>query len=153
MIRPYTPDDLDAVLDVWHQASLLAHSFLTEEFFEAERQLIADHWLPAADVSVYESDGDVIGFLALIGNEVGAIFVRPTHHGRGVGRSLMDYARDSRPYLELDVFEANAIGRRFYDAYGFRLVDRHIDETTGQPALRLRLDRPKGADGGTLGSA
>jgi putative acetyltransferase len=128
------------VLDAWYQASLVAHSFLTEDFFESERQQIAEHWLPRADVVVYEIDGAVVGFLALIGNEVGAIFVLPAHQGRGIGRSLMDHARNSRPFLELDVFEANAIGRRFYHAYGFRIVDRHIHEATGQPELRLRLD-------------
>jgi putative acetyltransferase len=53
----------------------------------------------------------------------------------------MDRARDSRPYLELDVFEANAIGRRFYDAYGFEFVGRHIHQASGQPQLRLRLEK------------
>jgi putative acetyltransferase len=142
MIRPYASGDLDEVLDVWYRASLIAHSFLTEDFFESERLLIAEHWLPMADVFVYETAGSVIGFLALVGNEVGAIFVLPAHQGRGVGRSLMDQARRSRPFLELDVFEANALGRRFYDAYGFRLVERTLDEATGQPTLRLRLDYP-----------
>ena len=36
----------------------------------------------------------------------------------------MDRARESRAFLELNVLEANAIGRRFYDAYGFEFVDR-----------------------------
>ena len=58
----------------------------------------------------------------------------------GIGRALMDQARASRPFLELDVFEANSIGRRFYEAYGFRQVDRHIHEETEQNVLRLRLD-------------
>jgi putative acetyltransferase len=139
MIRPYVDDDLDALLDVWHRASLIAHSFLSEEFFETERREIADHWLPMAETMVYESGGRVVGFLALIGTEVGAVFVDPDYQGRGIGRSLMDRARDSRPVLELNVFEANGIGRRFYAAYGFELSDRHVNEATGQPELRLRL--------------
>ncbi len=53
----------------------------------------------------------------------------------------MDGARNSRPFLELSVFEANSTGRRFYDAYGFESVNRHIDEETGQSELRLRLER------------
>ena len=52
----------------------------------------------------------------------------------------MDRARESRSYLELNVFEANSIGRRFYDAYGFVFVGRHANEAAGQPELRLRLD-------------
>ena len=140
VIRPYTEDDLGEVLDVWYQASLVAHSFLTEEFLATERRQVAEHWLPMAETMVYETEGRVVGFLALIGNEVGAIFVDPNFQRRGIGRALMDRARDSRPFLELNVLEANATGRGFYDAYGFEFVDQHVGEATGQPELRLRLD-------------
>ena len=138
-IRPYTEDDLGELLDVWYRASLIAHSFLSEEFFETERREIAERWLPVAETAVYEIDGRVVGFVALIGNEVGAIFVDPDYQGRGIGRALMDAALESCPYLELDVFEANSIGRRFYAAYGFTMVDRHMNESVGQPEFRLRL--------------
>jgi len=131
------------LLDVWYRASLIAHSFLPEEFFETERRQIVEHWLPIAQTMVYETDGRVVGFLALIGNEVGAIFVDPDYQSRGIGRALMDAARVSRPCLELDVFEANVIGRSFYDVYGFEFVDRHVNEATGQPELRLRLGRTR----------
>jgi putative acetyltransferase len=147
MIRPYIDEDLGGLLDVWYRASLIAHSFLSEEFFETERRLIAERWLPIAETMVYETSGRVVGFLALIGNEVGAIFVDPDSQGRGIGRALMDAARDSRPFLELDVFEANSIGRRFYDAYGFEFVNRHVNEAVGEPELRLRLGKTRPEEG------
>lgn len=140
MIRPYADHDLGELLDVWYRASLIAHSFLSDEFFDTERRLIAESWLPMAETTVYETDGRVVGFLSLIGNEVGAIFVDPDRQGGGIGRALMDHARDSRPYLELNVFEANSAGRRFYAAYGFEFVDRHTNVDTGQAELRLRFD-------------
>jgi putative acetyltransferase len=150
MIRPYADEDLGGLLDVWYRASRLAHSFLSEDFFEKERSQIAEHWIPAAETVVYEGDRRVVGFLALIGNEVGGLFVDPDHQGRGIGRALMDTARDSRPFLELDVFEANSAGCRFYAAYGFKVVARHIGEVTGQPELRLRFEggRPQGDEPG-----
>ena len=80
----------DAELDVWYRSSLIAHSFLTEEFFAAERQEIAHDLLPMTETTVYESDGRVVGFVSLIENEVGAIFVDPDHQRRGIGRALMD---------------------------------------------------------------
>ena len=143
MIRPYEADDLEELLDVWYQASLIAHPFLSADFLEAERHEIADVWLPAAETMVYERDDRVVGFLSLIGNEVGAIFVDPDLQRGGIGRTLMDAAREAGPYLELSVFEANAIGRSFYAAYGFELVERRQNEETGQPELRLRIDNPK----------
>ncbi len=138
-VRPYIDEDLEELLDVWYRASLMAHPFLSEKFFENERREIAEQWLPIAETMVYETGGRVVGFVALIGNEVGAIFVDPDCQGRGIGRALMDAARASRPFLELDVFEANSIGRRFYAAYGFVFVSRHMNEAVGHPELRLRL--------------
>ncbi len=99
-----------------------------------------DQWLPIAETTVYELDGRVVGFLSLIGTEVGGFFVHPDHQRRGIGRALMDDAKESRPFLELDVFAANSIGRRFYDSYGFEQVDSHIHDETGHVELRLRLD-------------
>lgn len=140
MIRAFSSNDLEELLDVWYRSSLIAHSFLSTEFLAEERREIADIWLPMSETMVYESNGRVVGFLALIENEVGGVFVDPDYQCRGIGRSLMDRARDSRPFLELNVFEANSVARRFYDAYGFELADRHIHEPSGQPELRLRLD-------------
>lgn len=140
MIRPYVSSDTDQLIAVWYRASLIAHPFLSETFLEAERGQIIEQWLPATETTVYEVDGRVVGSISLMDTEVGGLFVDPDHQGKGIGRALVDHARETRPFLELDVFEANSIGRRFYDRYGFRFVSRHIHEETGQPQLRLRLD-------------
>jgi putative acetyltransferase len=140
MIRAYTSRDTDDLLDVWYRASLVAHPFLSESFLEEERSEIGQKWLPIAETSVYEVDGRVVGFISLVGNEVGGIFVDPACQGQGIGRALMDHARRSRAFLELDVFEANDTARRFYDSYGFQFVDRHFNDSAGQPELHLRLD-------------
>jgi len=140
MIRPYSTDDLDDVLDAWYLASLEAHPFLDKDFFEMERTLISGQFLPASESWVFEIHGRVVGSISLLDNEVGGIFVTPAHQNQGIGRALMDHVAATRPCLELEVFEANAIGRRFYDAYGFRAVSEDSCEATGHPVIRLRLD-------------
>ena len=139
MIRRYADSDLDEVLDAWYEASIVAHSFLPPEFFVTERQLLAERWLPSAETYVDERDGRVVGFISLVGDEVGGLFVHPEHQGHGVGRALLDHARSSRSSLELEVFEENAIGRRFYAAYGFEPIGSRLDEETGHTQLRLHL--------------
>jgi len=79
----------------------------------------------------------VAGIVSLIGNEVGAIFVHPDYQGRGIGRALMDHVASLRDYLYLDVFEENAVGRRFYDRYGFQFERKHVHEPTGQMQIRM----------------
>ena len=138
-IRPYAEDDLASVLEVWYRASLIAHAFVPEGFFERERAEITDRLMPIAETTVYEIDDTIVGFVSTIGNEVGAIFVDPGSQGAGIGRALMDAVSVSRPYLELNVFERNEIGRRFYDAYGFEFKSRHHNLVAGEPELRLRF--------------
>ena len=93
VIRPYTDDDLGEVLDAWYLASLEAHSFLSEDFFDAERERLSDMWLPGSDTSVFEVGGHVVGFVSMVGNEVGGIFVTPERQNQGVGRALRTTSR------------------------------------------------------------
>lgn len=138
-IRPYTAADLARVISAWENAARIAHPFVTEDFMDRERRKIPDLYLPNADTWVAEVEGTVVGFIAMMGNEVGAIFVEPDHQGRGVGQALMNKVRTLHDELEVEVFEANHIGRRFYERYGFTSLGRHFDKETGQTLLRLRL--------------
>ncbi len=140
MIRPYVADDLAAVVVVWDEASRIAHPFLDEQFFADEREQIASEWMPVADSSVFVLDGQVVGFVAMLGNEVGGLFVHPDHQRSGIGRALLDSVRATRPFLELDVFERNDLGRRFYAAYGFREIGRHVSDVGGEIEVRLRFE-------------
>jgi putative acetyltransferase len=148
LIREYQPSDLADVLGAWEAASAVAHSFLTPEFLQQERHNIPNVYLPNAETWVAESDGSVVGFIALIGNEVGAIFVHPSCHGAGFGKGLMDRARALRGELEVEVFSKNSIGRAFYDRYGFEFMHETVHEPTGQMVLRLALRaQPRGGEG------
>jgi putative acetyltransferase len=138
VIREYAPDDLGDVLSAWESASAVAHPFLTKQFVDQERINIPELYLPNAETWVVEESGQVIGFIALIGNEVGAIFVDPQFHGTGAGRALMDKAQALRGDLEVEVFKENAIGRKFYARYGFELLTESIHEPTGNALLRLK---------------
>lgn len=143
MIRKYRDQDLDDLLAAWASASEIAHPFLTQEFLASERDNIPNLYLPNAETWVFEYEGRVVGFVALLGNEVGAIFVHPNQQRRGVGRQLMDKAREIRGELVVEVFKANSIGRAFYAIYGFEIVAEKVHEQTGFDLLRLRLPSSK----------
>lgn len=142
MIREYQPADLPDLLSSWEAASKLAHPFLTPEFLAGERENIPNIYLPMAETWVAEFEGRVIGFVALIGNEVGAIFVHPNQHGKGFGRGLMDKARELRGELTVEVFADNRIGRDFYEKCGFKSIEEKVHEQTGFALCRLQLDGP-----------
>ena len=138
-IRQYQDSDHDAVLTSWEVATRLVHPFMTDEFIAAERKNTSEIYLPHTDTWVIEFDGKVKGFIALIGNEVGAIFLQPEFHGMGAGKALMDKAQELHGDLEVEVFKVNSMGRDFYSKYGFEFLEEKLHEPTGQPVLRLKF--------------
>lgn len=86
-----------------------------------------------------EVDSRVVGFISLMGNEVGGLFLHPQYHGKKLGKLMMDKAQSLHGDLEVEVFKKNHIGRRFYEQYGFNLVEEKIHEQTGEQVLRLKF--------------
>lgn len=144
-IRPYKASDLDAVLNAWEVATRLAHTFMSDEFIMQERKNVADLYLPNTDTWVAEIEGEfeggsaVQGFVALMNNEIGALFLQPSYHGKGIGKLLMDKAQALHRDLEVEVFKENQIGRNFYTRYGFKPLKESVHEATGQALLRLKF--------------
>ena len=68
------------------------------------------------------SGGEVIGFIRFTPKEVDDLYVLPTHHGKGIGKALLDEAKQhAGPELRLWVFQANTQARAFYVSQGFSL--------------------------------
>ncbi|MDJ0718308.1 MAG: GNAT family N-acetyltransferase [Prochloraceae cyanobacterium] len=147
MIREYKQEDLDDLLSTWTAASEIAHPFLTKEFLGKERENIAKVYLPNTQTWVCEEDGFVVGFVSLLGNEVGALFVHPKHHRKGIGRSLMDKVRAlGGGQLFVEVFAANKMGRGFYSKYGFEPIEHKLHKQTNLELIRLQLSAKRSLD-------
>ncbi|MCZ4695007.1 GNAT family N-acetyltransferase [Ancylomarina euxinus] len=141
MIRKYIESDIDEILEVWYQASRMAHPFLDADFMGMEKRNIRDVYIPNTSTWVYINEGLILGFISMMGNEVGAIFVRPDYHGKGIGRQLMDFVSDFHDIMEVEVFERNVVGRAFYDRYGFELLEELVHKETNNRLLRLRFKK------------
>ncbi len=137
-VRQYKDSDLKAVLSSWETATRLAHPFMTDEFIAQERINVAEIYMPNTDTWVIEIECNVEGFIALMGNEIGAIFLQPKFHGKGAGKLLMDKAKELHGDLEVEVFKDNSMGRNFYSQCGFEILEEKMHEPTGQQVLRLK---------------
>ena len=138
MIRKYRDTDVEELLDVWYQSSSIAHPFMEPAFMEQERQNIRKIYIPNTKTWVYTNEDGLDGFIAMMGNEVGAIFVRPERQGQGIGKELMDLVCQFHKEVEVEVFKDNKIGRRFYDKYGFKVIKELMHEETNRPVLRMK---------------
>jgi putative acetyltransferase len=143
-IRRYEDADLDEMLRIWYEASVIAHDFLPAEFWAGERETIRDVYIPMSETWLAEEDGrvvgGVVGFIALLDNKVGGLFIDPAHQRRGIGKMLLDHARSLRDgAMTVHVFKANAGARRFYERYGFTAVRESVEQTTGCEEIEMAL--------------
>ncbi|WP_084166532.1 GNAT family N-acetyltransferase [Stutzerimonas azotifigens] len=136
MIRPATPADMERVLAIWLKASLQAHDFIEPAFWEGKLEDMRTHYLPSADVRVYERDGTVLGFCALQENVLAALFVDPEAQGQGIGTALLCEARRlAGGHLELSVYQRNRDAVAFYQRHGFCQIDLRTDMRAGHVEL------------------
>lgn len=140
MIRDYHATDIDAVIALWRRSSDLAHPFLTPAFQDRVQDMLRGIFAAGtAEVSVAQDDGRVVGFIAMIGDQIAGLFVDPAFLGKGHGRALVEVAKTGRETLTVEVFAANGIGRAFYDRAGFSKSSESIHDDTGETLLHLQL--------------
>ena len=126
------------MLEIWEAAALIAHPFLSDEFHEMVKKAMKDMYLPNSDTWVYEESGNIIGFIAMLNNEIGGLFVAPNQQSKGIGTSLVNHMNQFHDTLEVEVFKKNNIGKPFYEKYGFKLIKEYVMEETNEKVLRLK---------------
>jgi len=139
MIRKHKEQDLEQIINVWYQSSTLAHPFLNSSFVEKVKSDMTNIYIPNSETWVYEIDNKIVGFISMLDNEIGGLFVLPKNHSKGIGTKLVDFIKKEHLDLEVEVFEKNLIGRKFYDKYGFQRIKKHNHKESGNEVLRLKL--------------
>jgi ribosomal protein S18 acetylase RimI-like enzyme len=122
-LRPADPADAPAITRVFQAAREHSLAFLPKLHTDAEDHAFFAGLLDRMDVTVAETGGTVVGFLALDGDEIDQLYVEPAHHRQGLGAALLAHAQAQRDHLELWVFQRNLNAIAFYEAHGFVIVD------------------------------
>ncbi|WP_327288543.1 GNAT family N-acetyltransferase [Streptomyces sp. NBC_01198] len=86
---------------------------------------VRDVVMAAAAVWVaVDGDGRIVGYAAVAGDELDALYLLAGVRRQGVGSALLGAAKAHRPGgLTLAVFQRNTGARAFYARHGFEVVD------------------------------
>lgn len=125
--RPAQPGDVEAVARVWHDAWHDGHDGRVPEELQPDRDPAYFRQRSAdllAHVTVAEGDGELLGVLIVLDDELQQLMVSAAARGRGVGRLLIAEAERqvaAAGYAEiwLAVVPGNETARRFYAACGW----------------------------------
>ena len=131
MIRRMQTADTDRVADIWLDANLEAHSFISPQYWKGNFNLVKE-MLPRVGVYVYENDWEIWGFIGLSGAYIEGIFVSGEMQSQGVGKRLLDFVKTKKTELRLNVYQKNTGAIRFYQREGFKILREGMDEATGE---------------------
>lgn len=131
MIRTYRETDLEEMVRIWYDASVIAHPFMLASFWASHKSVMKEKYLPLAENYVFEQEGKVMGFISLVGEKVCALFITPEAQERGTGKALLEYAKVLKGRLSLKVYRDNRRAIIFYEKSGFKAVGKEIDDHTG----------------------
>ncbi|WP_318365767.1 N-acetyltransferase [Enterobacter sp.] len=139
MIHEWHNNDTAPLLALWLESTTFAHPFIDEKYWQESEALVRDVYLPSASTWVWEEDGVVQGFISVMESQfVGALFVRPTALGKGIGRALLEHVKQRHEVLRLEVYQKNGRAMNFYHALGFRIEDSAWQEETHHPTWIMR---------------
>src|SRR5207253_10338178 len=141
-IRRYRDQDRAATarlwLESWRSTGLPVARLATEA---GNYQRIA-HELAGGWAAYLAWDSDrLVGFLALKPDTgcLDQLFVLPEAQGSGVGRALLDFAKDRQPNgLWLRTAADNLRACRFYERHGLRATETQIHPTLGHQTVIYR---------------
>jgi ribosomal protein S18 acetylase RimI-like enzyme len=116
------------IAELWHAGWHDAHPGHVPDELTATRTLAEfQHRAPhrTADTTVAEVDGQLAGFVMVVGDEVEQVYVAAAYRGTGVAEALLDdavrrVAAGGHREAWLAVVEGNTRARRFYERRGWR---------------------------------
>ena len=142
MIRKFETQDLDTVMQIWLHSNLDAHAFIAASFWTEHFEMVRD-MLPQAELYVHENEAprQIDGFIGLTENHIEGIFVAKSARSKGVGKSLLEYAKSCKPYLTLSVYQKNERALAFYRREKFVVQSEGIDEDTNKADIQMLWTR------------
>lgn len=139
MIRKFQSVDIEQVMRIWLNGNIGAHPFIPREYWENNFDMVQKQ-MAAAEIWVYESAGEILGFIGLMDSYIAGIFVDEAHRSLGIGRELLDYAKRNHRRLTLSVYVKNERAEAFYLREGFCVLSEGRDEATGEAEYTMVWD-------------
>ena len=123
IIREYRNEDFDAVTILWRisrEKSLPEFQLEKGHFFFEDRDYFQKQIVKNNQIWVVESQNYPVGFMAMNNDFVDQLYIDPNHQRRGIGRSLLNLARERSPdHVWLYTLQVNTSAREFYEKNGF----------------------------------
>ena len=131
MIRELQKADINKVADIWLDTNVVTHYFISKQYWQNNFELVKELLLQAT-VYVYEDNQEIQGFIGLNDEYIEGIFVSDEMRSQGIGKLLLDFVKNRKAKLSLNVYQKNIRAIHFYQREGFAIRCEGLDEATGE---------------------
>ncbi len=136
MIRKFKQNDTDAVMQIWKNENIKAHSFILRDYWNNNFEYVKTA-LSEAEIYIFDENSEILGFIGLNGSYVEGIFVNSGSQHKGIGTALLNKAKEMHSELTLSVYEKNIKARLFYEKNGFEIISCGTDRETDEKEFRM----------------
>ena len=130
-IRKLLNGDIDRIADIWLKTNLKAHYFISNQYWKSNYELVKE-MMSQYEVYVFEADKMIQGFVGLNAEYIEGIFVSGEIQSQGIAKLLLNFVKDRRSKLSLNVYQKNTKAIDFYQREGFTIQCEGLDEATGE---------------------
>ena len=138
-IRGLQNSDVDPVAAIWLNTNLKTHDFIAAQYWKDNVALVKA-MLSQAEVYIYENNQKIQGFIGLNDEYIEGIFVSNEMQSQGIGKILINYVKDKRKKLFLNVYQKNTRAISFYQREDFKVRCSGIDDATGEKDYLMTVD-------------
>lgn len=131
MIRRFEKEDLEIIMKIWLDTNIQAHDFIPADYWKKNFDSVKC-MLPEAEIYVCEAEGNVKAFIGIDSGYIAGIFVSSEMQSNGMGKQLLDKAKELYSNLSLSVYQKNQKAIQFYRREQFVVKQEQIDEDTGE---------------------
>ncbi len=127
-------------MKIWLDTNIKTQTYIEEDYWKGNYNYVKEAILNAK-VYVFEKDDTIEGFIGIVDNYIAGIFVKENMQGKGIGKSLIDECKKGNNILVLNVYEKNEKALKFYLREGFYIIDRNVDNDTGEKELTMKWEK------------
>ncbi len=124
--------EIDKMIDIWYEGSLIAHEFIDEDYWKSQRNEMKEKYFPMSENYVICNEKEVVGFISMVDNYLAALFIDIKHQGKGYGKELLNFIKEQRKNIQLKVYKKNIEAVNFYLRKGFVKIEELLDEQTAE---------------------
>ncbi|WP_328701067.1 GNAT family N-acetyltransferase [Aquibacillus kalidii] len=140
-IRLVEETEVDTLIEIWYEASLIAHDFIDKDYWKSNRMKMKEQYLPMSETYVLSNEKDVLGFISMVDSYLAALFIDIKHQGEGYGKRLLNFIKGNRENIQLKVYKKNINAVNFYLRNDFVIKEELVDNETAEEELLMEWER------------